>query len=654
MLPRVKRALSVAVVGLAVACSGRGGGGDGREGAPVARGEAGDLAIVGASVLPMDREGVLADHTVLVRGGRVAAVAPAAAVDVGAATVVDGRGRWLVPGLADMHVHLQEEGDLALFLLNGVTTVRDLYGSPRQLRWRGEIAGGELDGPTILTAGPIIDGDPPTWPGSSVVTTPEAARAEVRAQKQAAYDWIKVYNSLGADAYQAIVAEARAQGIPVGGHVPKAVGVAGVLAAGQRSIEHVDGYVPFRGEPVVDDAIVAATVKSGAWNVPTLVVVDRFGKLDDPASLAATAGLEFVSAGVRDRWDPKNDFRLKSFTPEMFTRVRQGNQIRRDLVGRLQKAGARIALGTDTGNPFVVPGFAVHDELALLVASGLTPWQALHAATASAAELAGAAGAFGVVAPGARADLVLVDRDPLADLRALAEPAVVVVRGVVRKRDELRALVDRTRAPAVVDRAAGLPPIVEEGKDAVTASYDVLLNGKVIGVERARASRVDGVRVVRGHVVFDGPPMTYRSTPDDLTLEGGELPGTVRVTRQGGKVVATPNKEPLELAAPAGAVIAPQAIAEFFFYADTLAALKVGASRTLDAVEVVTDTGLKLDPGRFTFTRKPDDGGRRSYEMTGVHGSLDLTGKVSIDADGAPHEVELVLKFGTFAMRRVP
>lgn len=656
MLPRVKRALLVGVVTLCSACRGGGSGGDGREGAAVAHGEAGDLAIVGATVLPMDRDGVLTGHTVLVRAGRIAAVAPAASVDVGAATVVDGKGKWLVPGLADMHVHAQEEGDLSLFLLNGVTTVRDLFGSPRQLRWREEIAKGALDGPTIITAGPIVDGDPPTWPGSSVVTTPDAARAEVRAQKQAGYDWIKVYNSLGADVYQAIIAEARAQKIPVGGHVPVAVGVKDVLAAGQRSIEHADGYVPFVGEPVVDDAIVAATVKSGAWNVPTLIVVDRFGKLDDPAGLSGTPGLEFMSATVRDRWNPQNDFRLKRFTPEMFAEVRRRNGIRRELVGRLQKAGARIALGTDTGNPFVVPGFAVHGELALLVESGLTPWQALHAATASAAELAGADGAFGVVVPGARADLLLVDRDPLADVGALADPPVVIVRGVVRRRDELRALVDRTRAPKVEDRAASLPPIPEEGTDPVTAGYDVLLNGKVIGVERARVTRVDGKRVVRGQVMFDGPVMTYRSTADALELDGGDVPGgSVRVARKGGRVVATPGTgAPVEREAPAEAVIAPQSVAEFVFHGDALAALKVGASRKLEAVEVMTDTGLKLEPGRFTFTRKPDDAGRRAYEIAGAYGALDVHGTFSVDADGAPHQVELVLKFGTFTMRRVP
>src|SRR5690606_10845126 len=131
----------------------------------VHRAAAGDVAIVGATVVPMDREGTLAGHTVLVRGDRIVAVAPAAQIDTRGAVVVDARDRWVLPGLADMHVHLWGKRDLALLLLNGVTSVRDLFGSAEQLRWKEAIAKGSLDGPTIYASGPIFDGDPPTWPG---------------------------------------------------------------------------------------------------------------------------------------------------------------------------------------------------------------------------------------------------------------------------------------------------------------------------------------------------------------------------------------------------------------------------------------------------------------------------------------------------------
>src|SRR5574338_997766 len=154
--------------------------------------QAGDLALVGATVIPMDHEGTLPDRTVVVRGDRIAIVAPSSTIDTTGATVVDVHGKWLVPGLADMHVHTQSDRDFAMYLLNGVTTVRDMFGSPQHLTWRSAIAAGTLDGPTLITAGPIVDGNPPVWPGSAVVTDADAARQVVRDQKQAGYDFIKV------------------------------------------------------------------------------------------------------------------------------------------------------------------------------------------------------------------------------------------------------------------------------------------------------------------------------------------------------------------------------------------------------------------------------------------------------------------------------
>ncbi|MGN6110917.1 MAG: amidohydrolase family protein, partial [Kofleriaceae bacterium] len=184
----------------------------------------------------MDRETPLVDHTVVVRGDKIAMIAPSANLDTRGARVIDAKGKWIVPGLADMHVHTSSERDFAMYLLNGVTTVRDMFGSPRHLAWREQIESGKLEGPTLLLAGPIVDGDPPTWPGSAVVTTPEAARAAVQAQKRAGYDLIKVYGGLSAAAYEALAAEAKAQNLPFAGHVPTAIGVDKALASGQRSI----------------------------------------------------------------------------------------------------------------------------------------------------------------------------------------------------------------------------------------------------------------------------------------------------------------------------------------------------------------------------------------------------------------------------------
>jgi imidazolonepropionase-like amidohydrolase len=608
---------------------------------------AGDLAIVDTTVIPMDREGTLTAHTVLVRDGAIALVAPSDDVDTAGATVIDGHGKWLMPGLADMHVHFWSEGDLVLFLLEGVTTVRNLFGSPEHLQWRDAVAKGERDGPTILSAGPILDGDPPVWPGSDVVTTAEQAKAAVHRQHDAGYDWLKVYNGLPAEAYEAILAEAKVVGMPVGGHVPDAVGIARVIDSGQRTIEHLDGYVGFRGNVVVDQATVDATAKSGVWNCPTLVVTDRFAHLDDVASLADTRGLELVTPMIRGAWDPKSDFRLRNASPTYFEEARKRNVIRRTLLADLHAAGAKLVLGTDTGNPYVIPGFAVGDELTLLIAAGLSNWQALHTATAAAAEMLGTPGAFGVVAKGARADLVLLDADPLANISAVFDPAVVIARGKLHRHDELLAAAQARLAP-VGDRFASMPALTP------TARYEVVFQGAVIGEERA----VISATAVEGQIVVDAPARiatTYRATADRLEMSGDGLPGGLVVSRTaGGARAVLGTTAPIDQEAPKTAVIAPQAIAEFVWYAQRLADLAPGGTRALDTVEVMTDTGVQLQPAHFDFVRKPDSDGRRVYTIAGKHGAMDLTGTFSVDADGAPHEVSLEVPFGSFAMRRVP
>jgi imidazolonepropionase-like amidohydrolase len=640
------RHLWIAALGVTAACGSKEGAGS----AIAHRAEAGDVAIVGGTVVPMDREGALTGHTVLVRGETIVAVAPAGTVDVTKATVLDASGQWVMPGLADMHVHLWSKDDLSLFLLNGVTTVRNLFGSPEHVRWRDAIAKGELAGPTLINAGPIIDGEPPTWPGSAVVTTAEAARKTVNEQKQAGYEWLKVYNSVNEEAYAAILDEAKKVGMPVGGHVPRAVGIDKVIGAGQVTIEHLDGYVPFFGDPPAPGPLVEASVKAGVWNCPTLVVTDRFGMMDKPEQLAGTRGLELVSAMARAAWDPKNDFRLRTFTPEKFEAVRQRNQLRRELVLALSKAGGKLVLGTDTGNPYVVPGFAVVEELRLLTAAGLTPAQALRMATAAAGELQGKPGALGVLAAGARADVIVVGKDPLAAAANVADPSIVMVRGKVHRRDELLAIA-RKRPPSPAEKLAAMPALPDEGEVIASAQYEVRFHDQVIGAERVAFMRLaDKGVAIHGQALYVAPQasqMTYRSRPDVLAFTTDAVdPPKVVVKLEGGKAVATQEgKPPIELAAAPGAVLAPQTVAEFIWYAQDLR----DKPRTFTAVEVITEGALRLDPGTYTFT--PTAPGH--YDVVGKVGALDVTGTFIVGADVMPEEVKLTFKFGTLIMRRV-
>lgn len=420
----------------------------------------GVFAITGATVVTMTG-GVLADHTVVVRGDRIAALGPSAQVAVPAgATVVDGAGKWVMPGLADMHVHLWNKDDLTLFLAAGVTTVRNMFGERRHLSWRSQIAAGEWIGPTIITAGPIIDGDPPVWPGSTVLDDPSDADKIVAEQKAAGYDFLKPYSRLSFEAYQALAAAAKRHGMALEGHVPFAVGLPAALAAGQRSIEHLDSWMyamvpeqvdlpPHRGTPEAMRAalsqfdpsrlpgLIAKAVAARAWTCPTLTVGDRIGALDDPAALRQrTAWLDLVAPAVMERWE--QDPRFGRYDYRDYGAVRAAARLYAEIVGALAAANAPLLVGTDTGNPFVIPGAALHDEIELLVAAGVPRPRVLQAATADAARFLGSPDEAGVVAVGARADLLLVSADPLTTALPVI-PDGVMVRGRWLSRDRLEA-----------------------------------------------------------------------------------------------------------------------------------------------------------------------------------------------------------------------
>jgi len=420
----------------------------------------GVVAITDATVVTMTGA-VLPHHTVVVRGDQIAAVGPSANQEVPAgATVVDGSGRWLMPALADMHVHLGNKDELTLFIAAGVTTVRNMFGEPRHLTWRSEIAAGQWIGPTIVTAGPIIDGDPPAWPASAVLDDPGDADPLVAAQKAAGYDFLKPYAGLSFEAYRALAAAARRQGMALEGQVPLAVGLPAALAAGQRSIEHLDSWLYAmlpdhvdlsrqRGTPEALrvalsqydpsrlSGLIAKAVAAGAWICPTLTVEDRVGGLDDLAALRRrTAWLDLVAPATVERWEA--DPRFGRYDFHDYGTVRAAARLDAEIVAALAAAHAPILVGTDAGNPYVVPGAALHDEIELLVAAGIPRPRVLQAATADAARFLHAAQAGGVVEVGARADLLLVPVDPTVTALPLV-PDGVLVRGRWLARDRLEA-----------------------------------------------------------------------------------------------------------------------------------------------------------------------------------------------------------------------
>jgi imidazolonepropionase-like amidohydrolase len=423
-------------------------------------------AFVQVAVIPMDRERVLEKWSVVVADGRIRELGPVSAVAIPRnATVIDGRGKYLMPGLADMHAHTWEEEDFPLLLANGVTTIRNMFGGRIHLGWKERIAAGELASPTIYTAGPIIDGNPPIWPGA-VVANASQARSTVAEQRAAGYDFLKVYSRLSRDAYDAVLQEGKAQGLSVSGHVPDAVGLLVALRSGIHSIEHLSGYeflARKEGRPGeeaswarLDEAqfagIARETAQSGTWNCPTLVLFQHRvapGEAEYLRKLLARPEMRYVSPETVHSWHPENNY-LRNSTPARAASSREkGDVMRKRLVRALHDAGARLLLGTDYGNPFVVPGFSVHLELRNFVDAGLSPFDAIRAGTSGAAEFMNAANEFGTVAAGRRADLILLEGNPLDDISNIDKRAGVMVRGrwysQVELTSELEKLAQRFR-----------------------------------------------------------------------------------------------------------------------------------------------------------------------------------------------------------------
>lgn len=410
--------------------------------------QAGLYAFENVNVIPMDREHVLNNQTVVVRDGRIESVQPAGHGLPEGATLIDGSGRYLMPGLAEMHGHVPGddnpqyvEDTLFLYISNGVTLVRGMAGSPSHIELRQRLLEGELDGPTLYAAGP--------WLGPHNAGSEEQTRATVREHYEAGFDLLKVGN-LPADQYPIMVEEAQSLGIPFAGHIPPGVSLEQALKAGQDSIDHLDRYVEFLAAENVDSSItdtgffgsalvedvdmnrlpdaVTLTLEAGTWNVPTLSLVEHLASEEDPESMARWPEMRYLPDDVVNGWvQAKHDFQQREdFQPEAAQRL---VEIRQEILMALHDGGAPIVLGSDAPQFFNVPGFSIHHELAMMVAAGMTPYEVLVTGTRNAAQYFDAADESGLVAPGHRADLILLDANPLQDISAVQQRAGVMVRG---------------------------------------------------------------------------------------------------------------------------------------------------------------------------------------------------------------------------------
>ena len=414
--------------------------------------------------------------TVIITGDRITRIAKTSEVAIPKnAQVIDVKGKFLIPGLWDMHVHTVVENlperYFPMFIANGVTGVRDMAADLRLLKQlKKEISEGRVVGPRIV-GGPMVDGPMPVWPEHAISISDEAgARQTVTSVKERDADFIKVYSLVPRAAYFALADEAKKQGITFAGHVPVSVSALEASDAGQKSIEHLEGILvacstvepelmriieeAIKDEKDTDQmraslvralnetysraletysqekaaALFARFARNGTWQAPTLVVARTGALLDDP-NFTNDPRLKYVRRSIRDSWKNRDDFRLKNRPANSSALGKMLFQKKLELVWAMHRAGVKILAATDALVMYVVPGFSLHDELELFVQAGLSPMEALQTATRNPAIYLGLSDTLGTVEEGKKADLVLLEANPIENISNTKKITAVIVRG---------------------------------------------------------------------------------------------------------------------------------------------------------------------------------------------------------------------------------
>jgi len=384
-----------------------------------------DIVVRNINVIPMDREIVLKNRNVYIRNGKIVKIDSSSSQPVSAKKIIDGSSKFLLPGLADMHVHIWNQIDGYTYLANGITTIRNLWGIPWHLEYQKMINSKAILGPEFHTSGPLMDGNPPVWEGALVVDTPEKAALSVIEQKSLGYEEIKVYDNIDLPVYQEIIKTAKQLNIPVVGHVPNAVGIETVLRSGQKSIEHLDFY----NLDAATDSEEQLTVQQCVWNCPTLVMWDKWNRIEE-LKTANIEELKYVYPEIIADW--------MEHTVMVSSQKKLQNKLK-----TLFQHGAKIVAGTDAWAPFVIPGFSLHEEFLLMNQAGLTPYQILQTATCNAADFLGTKQRSGTIETGKDADLIILSANPLEDIKNAKKPIGVIVKGRYLQRSELDSLLNK-------------------------------------------------------------------------------------------------------------------------------------------------------------------------------------------------------------------
>jgi hypothetical protein len=434
-----------------------------------------DIIFCHVNVIDITKGIALSDMAVVISGEKITVVEKMGEIDNPKnALAIDATGKFLIPGLWDMHVHWYETKYLPIFIANGVTGIRLMSGAQKHFNWRKDIEAGKLIGPRVVIASPIVDGPNPLWPGSIIVTNQKQARQTVQEMKSKGADFIKVYTKLSKEAYFALADECSKEDFIFAGHVPYSVTVYEASKAGQRSLEHMTDII--RGfskqeaalcqkllqvrrsydsvfEKALDtfddtkaSSLCQTLLNNNTWLCPTLIYHNRYF-LCHNKSMYTDPRLEYIPSFLCEEWKHKHEMRLKLYTKKRKSLSEKIFQKTLTTAGFLKKSGLGhlVLAGTDTGNPHCIPGFSLHDELELLVQSGFTPAEALKTSTYNAARFLDQESLIGTIEEGKLADLVLLEANPLEDIRNTTKIITVVFNGKLYSISELKEMKEKIK-----------------------------------------------------------------------------------------------------------------------------------------------------------------------------------------------------------------
>lgn len=383
------------------------------------------LVIKDVNLIAMTEEKVEENISVYIKQGIIEAIGSFESLNLPKDTkIINAKGKYLLPGFSDMHVHLmfeEPQDEMNLYLANGITRVRNMFGLPWHREIQQRMSEDKLFGPDIFTTGPLLDGPGAFWPESVILENKEQAIKAVKEVKQKGFMAVKVYDRLSSEVFDQIMETAKEVDLPVMGHIPWEVGIENSYNAGLFSNEHFTGY---NFEEDILPKQIDLTLEKNIWNCPTLVVLKNYEHLNALKEQETIEEFRYIPADIITWW--------KSAEPFSF-----GFKEKKELLNSLYHRGGNIVSGTDTGNPFVIPGFSLHEEFQLMNEAGLTAYEVLLTTTVNAAEMMGEEAFRGTVEEGKIADLVLLANNPLEDIRHSRGIDGVVNKGVWLSKEKL-------------------------------------------------------------------------------------------------------------------------------------------------------------------------------------------------------------------------